>query len=109
MIQYKRKCLVRKDGFVVVADIYLIRLECESDSDWFTREIRSKLDGGSSGLFWKKWWIDDQPSYQKFPNLFWLALNENESIAQKVSWTESRKLVLKLVIGSELECEARSC
>lgn len=34
----------------MVADIYLIRLECESDSNWFTEEIRSKLDNGSSVL-----------------------------------------------------------
>jgi len=92
-----------------VADICLIGLECESDSDWFAKEIQSELGNGNTILFWKEWWIDDQPSYQKFPNLLWSALNENESIAQKVSGTESRKLVLKLVIGSELECEARSC
>jgi hypothetical protein len=50
-------------------------------NDWLSREIIRKMGNGVQTSFWKECWLGSVPLCEKFPRLFSISLQKEESIA----------------------------
>ncbi|GAU26446.1 hypothetical protein TSUD_294120 [Trifolium subterraneum] len=56
--------------------------------NWLSQVVKRRMGGGSTISFWKDIWVGDQTLQHRFPRLYGISMQQNNSVREVGNWVE---------------------